>query len=94
MLWTVTEGQWERTTRRVSYPSTGRLRASADIAPSRLSRPSRYFCKFHQAKQNAGTRAYMQRRRAAANRSTIEALQKSGLIAVAKEGGVMNPTVW
>lgn len=32
--------------------------------------------------------------RAAANRSTIEALQKNGLIAVAKEGGVVDPTVW
>ena len=32
--------------------------------------------------------------RADANRSTIEALEKAGLIAVAKKGGVMNPTVW
>jgi hypothetical protein len=32
--------------------------------------------------------------RATANRGTIEALQKNGLIAVAKEGGVVNPTVW
>lgn len=32
--------------------------------------------------------------RAAANRSTIEALEKSGQITVAKEGGVVNPTVW
>lgn len=32
--------------------------------------------------------------RANANRSTIEALQKAGLIAVAKEGGVVHPTVW
>jgi hypothetical protein len=32
--------------------------------------------------------------RATANRSTIEALYKGGLIAVAKEGGVVNPTVW
>ena len=28
-----------------------------------------------------------------ANRGTIEALQKSGLIAVAKDGRVLNPTV-
>jgi hypothetical protein len=32
--------------------------------------------------------------RATANRSTIEALQKDGLITVAKEGRVVNPTVW
>jgi hypothetical protein len=32
--------------------------------------------------------------RATANRSTIEALQKAGLIAVAKEGRVVTPTVW
>ena len=32
--------------------------------------------------------------RATANRSTIEALEKSGLIAVAKDGGVVSPTVW
>ena len=32
--------------------------------------------------------------RATANRGTIEALEKNGLIAVAKEGGVVNPTVW
>jgi hypothetical protein len=32
--------------------------------------------------------------RAIANRSTIEALQKSGLITVAKEGGVVRATVW
>ena len=32
--------------------------------------------------------------RATANRGTIETLQKNGLIAVAKEGGVVNPTVW
>lgn len=32
--------------------------------------------------------------RADANRGTIEALQKSGLIAVAKDGRVLNPTVW
>jgi hypothetical protein len=32
--------------------------------------------------------------RATANRGTIEALQKRGLIAVAKDGGVVNPTVW
>jgi hypothetical protein len=32
--------------------------------------------------------------RAHANRSTIEALHKAGLIAVAKEGEVVNPTVW
>ena len=32
--------------------------------------------------------------RATANRSTIEALHKGGLIAVAKEGSVVNPTVW
>ncbi len=32
--------------------------------------------------------------RATANRSTIEALQKDGLIVVAKEGNVVNPTVW
>lgn len=32
--------------------------------------------------------------RADANRGTIEALQKAGLIAVDKEGGVVHPTVW
>jgi len=32
--------------------------------------------------------------RASANRGTIEALQSRGLIAVAKEGGVVNPTTW
>jgi hypothetical protein len=32
--------------------------------------------------------------RATANRSTIEALHKEGLIVVAKEGSVLNPTVW
>ena len=32
--------------------------------------------------------------RATANRGTIEALKKNGLIAIAKEGGVVNPTVW
>src|SRR5579872_2909057 len=32
--------------------------------------------------------------RATANRSTIEALEKSGLIAVATKGGVVKPTVW
>lgn len=32
--------------------------------------------------------------RATANRSTIEALHEGGLIAVAKEGSVVNPTVW
>lgn len=32
--------------------------------------------------------------RADANRSTIEALHNAGLIAVAKEGEVVNPTVW
>lgn len=32
--------------------------------------------------------------RADANRSTIEALHQAGLIVVAKEGGVVNPTVW
>jgi ribosomal protein S19E (S16A) len=32
--------------------------------------------------------------RATVNRSTIEALQKRGLIAVAKAGGVLSPTVW
>lgn len=32
--------------------------------------------------------------RADANRGTIEVLQKSGLIAVAKDGRVLNPTVW
>jgi transcriptional regulator with XRE-family HTH domain len=32
--------------------------------------------------------------RAIAKRGTIEALQKRGLIAVAKDGGVVNPTVW
>lgn len=32
--------------------------------------------------------------RADANRSTIEALHKAGLIAVAREGEVVNPTVW
>jgi hypothetical protein len=32
--------------------------------------------------------------RADANRGTIEALQKSGLIGVAKDGRVLNPTVW
>lgn len=32
--------------------------------------------------------------RAAANRRTVEALQQRGLIAVAKAGGVLNPTVW
>src|ERR1051325_6860509 len=31
---------------------------------------------------------------ATANRSTIEALQKAGLIAVAEEGEVVHPTVW
>jgi hypothetical protein len=31
---------------------------------------------------------------AMANRSTIEALQKAGLIAVAEEGEVVHPTVW
>ena len=32
--------------------------------------------------------------RATANRSTIEALQRRGLIAVARMGTVVNPTVW
>lgn len=32
--------------------------------------------------------------RATANRSTIEALHKGGFIAIAKEGSVVNPTVW
>jgi hypothetical protein len=32
--------------------------------------------------------------RAIANRRTIETLQQRGLIAVAKAGGVLNPTVW
>jgi hypothetical protein len=32
--------------------------------------------------------------RATVNRSTIEALKERLLIAVAKEGGVINPTVW
>jgi hypothetical protein len=32
--------------------------------------------------------------RATADRSTIEALEKSGLIAVATKGGVVKPTVW
>lgn len=32
--------------------------------------------------------------RATANRSTIEALEKSGLISMAMSGGVVNPTVW
>ena len=32
--------------------------------------------------------------RATANRSTIEALHKDDLIAVAKEGSVVRPTVW
>jgi hypothetical protein len=32
--------------------------------------------------------------RATANRRTIEALQERGLIALAKAGGVLNPTVW
>lgn len=32
--------------------------------------------------------------RATANRGTIEALRERGLIAVAKDGGVLNPTVW
>lgn len=32
--------------------------------------------------------------RATANRSTIEALEERGLIAVAKDGTVFNPTVW
>lgn len=32
--------------------------------------------------------------RATANRRTIEGLQQRGLIAVAKAGGVLNPTVW
>jgi hypothetical protein len=32
--------------------------------------------------------------RATANRRTIEGLQERGLIAVAKRGGVVNPTVW
>lgn len=32
--------------------------------------------------------------RAAANRRTIEALQEHGLIAVAKPGTVLTPTVW
>ena len=32
--------------------------------------------------------------RANVNRGTIEALQRRGLIAVAKEGGVMKPTIW
>ncbi len=32
--------------------------------------------------------------RATANRGTIEALQRSGLIAVVKDGSVLNPTVW
>ena len=32
--------------------------------------------------------------RATANRSTIEALEKNGLITVAKSGSVLKPTVW
>jgi hypothetical protein len=32
--------------------------------------------------------------RATANRRTIETLKQRGLIAVAKGGGVLNPTVW
>lgn len=32
--------------------------------------------------------------RATANRRTIESLQQSGFIAVAKAGGVLSPTVW
>jgi hypothetical protein len=32
--------------------------------------------------------------RATASRSTIEVLEKSGLIAIAEEGGVVKPTVW
>ena len=32
--------------------------------------------------------------RATANRRTIETLQEHGLIAVAKAGSVLNPTVW
>jgi hypothetical protein len=32
--------------------------------------------------------------RATANRRTIETLQRRGLIAMAKVGGVLNPTVW
>jgi hypothetical protein len=32
--------------------------------------------------------------RATANRSTIEALHKDGLITIAKEGSVVKPTVW
>jgi len=32
--------------------------------------------------------------RATVNRSTIEALQKRGLISVAKAGSVLKPTVW
>lgn len=32
--------------------------------------------------------------RATANRGAIEALQRRGLIAVTKEGGVVKPTVW
>ena len=32
--------------------------------------------------------------RATANRSTIEALEKDGLISVARSGTVLTPTVW
>lgn len=32
--------------------------------------------------------------RATANRGTIEALEKNGLISVAKSGSVLKPTVW
>jgi hypothetical protein len=32
--------------------------------------------------------------RSTANRGTIETLQRQGLIAMAKEGSVLNPTVW
>jgi len=32
--------------------------------------------------------------RAIANRSTIEALEKGGLITMTKSGGAVNPTVW
>jgi hypothetical protein len=85
--------------------TSSKTRQKAGQAPAKLSRREedllRHMAQGYQLETSSLWENPILRRlkdnsevRATANRSTIEALHKGGLIAVAKEGSVVNPTVW
>jgi len=85
--------------------TSSKTRQGAGQAPAKLSRREedllRHMAQGYQLETSSLWENPILRRlkdnsevRATANRSTIEALHKGGLIAVVKEGSVVYPTVW